>query len=208
MPFLSLPHAPSFAVLAKCLLKLQFLLFFLSCTCFHCLPSGSFGKPPPHSLGSWGAAMLPTLWHCREQSHDQAGQSELPLLLALVILPSVSTVVSADPAPAAGSSSLLRPLPQTSLCCLAFRALHLSSVLNCSSSALTVSFLCLKAIGGDTLCSVNKVLSLPSAIQSWQDLAPAHLSSPGGSHSLSHAPNSQLWNMPCIFQLPSLWPGS
>lgn len=152
--------------------------------------------------------MFPILWYYGEQLHDQAGESELLFLLDLVVMPTASTVVSAVPAPAAGSSSLLRPLPQTSLCCLACRARHLSSILNCSFLALTVSFLCLKAIGGDSLFSVNKVLSLQSAIQSWQDLAPAHLSSPGGSPLSFTRTNSQLWNMPCISQLPSLWPCS
>lgn len=36
-------------------------VFFLSCTCFHCLPSGSFGKPSPYSLGPGGLHAPPSL---------------------------------------------------------------------------------------------------------------------------------------------------
>ena len=61
---------------------------------------------------------------------------------------------------ATGSSSLARPLPQPSLCCLCVQGWKVLMQHQGLSSSLTLSLLCLKVIRGNSLFPINKVPSL------------------------------------------------
>lgn len=197
MTFLFLPHAPRFAVLAECLIGLQFPF---GSSVLHMFPSSS-------SWLLWETALClpvilgvvvlrhPLAWW--GELHDQDGQSEDPFLQSLVIFPPVSTVVSTVPSLAPGSSPLPRPLPQPSHCCLCLQscapAIHPQLQLISLNSVIPV----LKSHWCDSLFSVNTVLSLQSAIPRLQDLAPAYLSVPGGLRSLStHQIPSRVYYFP------------